>query len=219
MSPSCHRLIIALVGPCGVGKSTLASAISNLHGVDVIHERPPKVLETTRDYCDLDMPAIQNELLRMRLEQALAARSNIVVFDRTFDEDCRVFLRLHNELGGLSDQEHLRLEKAVRRIGKRIGIPDATVVMHAESGVLRQRIGKGARPAWLKESYDRQLELYTTFIADIKGAVLEVDTTFLTPHALRSLSAWIVETAQFAVKRLRMCESKEFGLRWDWREP
>lgn len=214
-----QRLIIALVGPCGAGKSTLADALAELPGVDVVRELPPKIVESTNDYRDLDVPALQIGFLRMRLEQTERARSNVLVFDRTVDEDCSVFLQLHHELGGLNDRELARLKQANKRIGKLIGSPGATVVLRADEKILRQRIANGARPAWLEESFDRQLELYSTFIEGIKGAVLEVDTTYRSPISLRLLAHWIVETAWIATSGTQTCDNYELGLHWEWREP
>lgn len=212
------RLIIALVGPCGSGKSTMASFLSEIPGVDIVQELPPMVIKTDCDYHNLDISAMQLEFLTMRLRQAMVARSGVVVFDRTIEEDRCVFLQLHYELGGLNDVELAKLDKIAKGISKQIGVPSATVVIHAETDILRHRIGNGNRPAWLEASFDRQLELYSAFISNIKGAVLDIDTTFRTPADLQLLSAWIVETARLVATQEQRCENQKRGLQWEWRE-
>jgi deoxyadenosine/deoxycytidine kinase len=208
------QLTIGLVGPCGSGKSTLAQAFANIPNVNVILESPPQCIEADLPYRDLDIPGIQREFLEARLERAKGTWANLTVFDRTFQEDRNVFLRLHYELGGLTSTELDQLDKLGERAEALVGSLHANVCLFAAPGTLRHRIGNRARPSWLVDSLDRQLELYASLLANIRGVVLEVDTTTYSAKALKEIAPWIAKTAPSAIASAQSSEETTAGLRW-----
>lgn len=183
----------------------------------MVREVPPKAVERGGNYRALDISAIQREFLEMRLQQVLTTRSGVVVLDRTVDEDRYVFLRLHQEIGGLSGEELARLDQLAEYTGTRIGAPAATVILRADPDILRNRITDLSRPAWLAESLDRQLELYAALVANTRGAILEVDTTNRSPETLTPTAAWIVATAPLAAAKMPTSDGPDGNLRWAWR--
>lgn len=215
--PEPEKITIGLIGPCGSGKSTLAIAFSALPDVDVALEIPPKALESNPPYTSLNVMALQREFLQTRLRQATAARSKILVLDRTVEEDREVFLRLHYELGGITRAELAQLDEFAELTGALIGTPDAIVILKANPETLRLRIGNRARPDWIVASFDRQLSLYATLVAKTKGSVLEIDTTALSASTLRQIAPWIATTAPLAAMPTDPLESTNSELSWNVR--
>src|SRR5262245_53855786 len=104
-------MVVWISGPTGAGKSSLAHALSAL-GYGLIQEKLPTerfgaFVADPVQHCAI----LQEEIMRSRFARwrDLSSRSRLI-FDRSIDEDARVFCRMHRELGFLDDRQYEHLE-------------------------------------------------------------------------------------------------------------
>ena len=136
---------IAVEGPIGVGKSTLAARLAQHLGAEPILERPAENPFLQRFYADMPGFAFQTQLFfllqRWEQMQVLAQPSVFgaaVVSDFVFAKDA-IFARLN-----LSDEEHRLYQQMVAHLALRVREPDLLIWLQAPTPTLLQRIRRRA---------------------------------------------------------------------------
>jgi deoxyadenosine/deoxycytidine kinase len=181
-------MTVWISGPTGAGKTSLANVFTTL-GYALVQEKLPKerfdaFSSDPIRHCAL----LQEEIMRSRFEEWRAlSNAHRIVFDRSLDEDARVFCRMHRELGLLNDQQYERLQDLARRLQSDMPAPDLILFMCPESRVLAQRITQPAQPSFIVKSLDRQLSLYSEWIATRREDVLRLDNSACSLRSVRRL--------------------------------
>ena len=142
MNPGLQRFRhIAIEGPIGVGKSSLATRLARHLGAELLLEQPGENPFLERFYADMPGYAFQTQLFflfqRLRQMQALAQPSmfaSTVVSDFLFAKDA-IFARLN-----LSDDEHRLYRQMYAQLAPQVREPDLVVWLQAAPAVLLQRI-------------------------------------------------------------------------------
>ena len=136
---------IAVEGPIGVGKSTLAARLARHLGAEPMLERPGENPFLQRFYADMPGYAFQTQLFflfqRWEQMQVLAQPSVFgaaVVSDFVFAKDA-IFARLN-----LSDEEHRLYQRMVAHLALRVREPDLLIWLQAPTPTLLQRIRRRA---------------------------------------------------------------------------
>src|SRR6267143_649525 len=159
-------MVVWISGPTGAGKSSLARIFCAL-GYALVQEKLPT--ERFRAFASdpsRHCAALQEEIMRSRFEgwrdQSSATR---LIFDRSIDEDAHVFCRMHRETGLLDDQQFERLEELARNLQSKMPAPDLIVFMCPERRTLAERVTQISHPPPIVRSLDRQVSLYTEWVA------------------------------------------------------
>jgi deoxyguanosine kinase len=179
---------IAIEGPIGAGKTTLALQLANRLGAEALLERPADNPFLDRFYADMAGYAFQTQLffLFQRQKQMHAiAQPNMfsaqVVSDFMFAKD-RVFARLT-----LSDEEFRLYAQMYSPIAAELREPDLVVWLQAPAATLLGRVR--SRGIAMEQGIDldyleRLCEGYAAFFSSYSGApVFAVDTTQFNPLA------------------------------------
>lgn len=161
-----HRFV-AIEGPIGVGKTTLARRLADLHGAELVleeAERNPFLERFYRDPRANAFPAQLHFLFeRSRRMKALAQFdlfAPVRIADFLLDKD-RVFARVT-----LDDDEHALYEQVYERLAIDAPPPDLVVYLQAPVDVLESRIARrGIRyEQWLDRGYLEKLcDAYARF--------------------------------------------------------
>ncbi|MCS6844241.1 MAG: deoxynucleoside kinase [Caldilineales bacterium] len=177
-------LYIAVEGPIGVGKTTLARILSQELGgqlmLEVFEENP----FLSDFYADRARYAFQTQIFfllsRYRQQQELANRllsDGLVVSDYLFDKD-RLFAHLN-----LSGDELAVYERVHAALGEKTPVPTLVVYLRASTDVLMSRIAfrdRSYERAMSRQYIDDLRRAYERFFADYTAApVLSVDTNEL----------------------------------------
>jgi len=138
---------IAIEGPIGAGKSTLASLLAPPLGAELLLERPHDNPFLKDFYVDGARYAFQTQLffLFQRIEQyrALAQPgmfAPLIVSDYMFDKD-RLFAQLT-----LSDEEFRLYTQIHAQASPRVPAPDLVIWLDGPTVLLRERIQRRGRP-------------------------------------------------------------------------
>ncbi len=138
---------IAVEGPIGVGKSTLARKLAAHLGADTLLEQPLENPFLSRFYEDMPGYAFQTQLafLFQRVKQMHAAAqpgmfASAVVSDFLFAKDA-LFARLN-----LSDDEFRLYGQMYAQVAPQVREPDLVVWLQAPPATLLQRIRRRAIP-------------------------------------------------------------------------
>jgi deoxyguanosine kinase len=162
---------IAVEGPIGVGKSTLAARLARHLGAEPMFERPAENPFLQRFYADMPGYAFQTQLFfllqRWEQMQELAQPSvfgSAVVSDFMFAKDA-IFARLN-----LSDEEHRLYRQMVAHLALRVREPDLVIWLQAPTPTLLQRVRRraismeqGIAPEYLERlagAYAAHFEVY-----------------------------------------------------------
>ena len=136
---------IAIEGPIGVGKSTLARKLAARMGADLLLEQPQDNPFLDRFYEDMPGYAFQTQLafLFQRVKQMQAAAqpgmfTNAVVADFLFEKDA-IFARLN-----LSDDELRLYAQMYAQVAPQVRQPDLVIWLQASPPTLLQRIERRA---------------------------------------------------------------------------
>ena len=160
---------IAIEGPIGAGKSTLASLLAPPLGAELLLERPHENPFLKDFYIDGPRYGFQTQLFflfqRVELTRALAQPgmfAPLVVSDFTLDKD-RLFARLT-----LSDEEYRLYSLIHDQVAPRLPQPDLVIWLDGSMVVLRDRIRRRGRPM------ERGIEsTYLRAVADAYGALFD----------------------------------------------
>jgi len=105
------------------------------------------------------------------------ARCPRVIFDRSVDEDARVFCRMHHELGLLDHKEYRRLRALARDLQRSMPQPELIIFVSPDRRALARRVMQPGHPALIVRSLDRQLSLYSEWLATRHENVLRLDNS------------------------------------------
>jgi deoxyguanosine kinase len=177
---------IAVEGPIGVGKSTLASRLATHLGAELLMEQPHENPFLDRFYQDMPGYAFQTQLafLFQRAKQMQAAAqpgmfANAVVSDYLFEKDA-IFARMN-----LSDDEFRLYTQMYEQVALQLRQPDLVIWLQASPATLLQRIERRAIPMEQDIAADylqRLCDAYVEFFHRSEGPpVLAVGTEHFNP--------------------------------------
>lgn len=177
---------IAVEGPIGVGKSTLARRLADHLGADLLLEQPHENPFLDRFYQDMPGYAFQTQLafLFQRVKQMQAAAqpgmfAQAVVSDYLFEKDA-IFARLN-----LSDDEFRLYTQMYEQVALQVRQPDLVIWLQASPVTLLQRIARRAIPmeqGIAGEYLQRLCDAYVEFFHRSPGPpVLAVGTEHFNP--------------------------------------
>lgn len=177
---------IAIEGPIGVGKSSLARKLAACLGADLLLERPEDNPFLDRFYADPVGYAFQAQLAflfqRVRQMQSLAQPGMFaggVVSDFLFAKDA-LFARMN-----LADEEHRIYTRLREELATQVPEPDLVIWLQARPATLVQRIrtrGIGMEQQIQEEYLQRLCDAYVEHFHGYDGApVLAVVTDGFNP--------------------------------------
>jgi len=160
---------IAIEGPIGAGKSTLASLLAPPLGAELLLERPHDNPFLKDFYVDGARYAFQTQLFflfqRVELTRTLAQPgmfAPLIVSDFTLEKD-RLFARLT-----LSDEEYRLYSLIHEQVAPKLPRPDLVIWLDGPMVVLRDRIRRRGR------QMERRIEgEYLRAVADAYGALFD----------------------------------------------
>lgn len=165
---------MAIEGPIGVGKSTLARRLAAHLGADLLMERPQDNPFLDRFYEDMPGYAFQTQLafLFQRVKQMHAAAqpgmfAHAVVSDFLFEKDA-LFARLN-----LSDDEFRLYSQMYAQVAPQVRAPDLVIWLQASAPTLLKRIHRRAIPMEQGIAADylqRLCDAYVEFFHGYRGA-------------------------------------------------
>ncbi len=177
---------IAVEGPIGVGKTTLAHRLATHLGADLLLEQPNENPFLDRFYQDMSGYAFQTQLafLFQRVKQMQAAAqpgmfAQALVSDYLFEKDA-IFARLN-----LSDDEFRLYTQMYEQAALQLRQPDLVIWLQASPAKLLQRIQRRAIPMEQGIAADylqRLCDAYVEFFHHNEGPpVLAVGTEHFNP--------------------------------------
>jgi deoxyguanosine kinase len=192
-----HRHI-AIEGPIGVGKTTLATLLAERWSMKTLFERPQANPFLERFYRDTTRHALATQL-SFALQRAAQTREvtdllarNMPLMADFLTQKSEIFARLT-----LPDDEFALYKDIASRIGTNGPAPDLVVYLQASPEVLFARIQKRALPMELQisDSYLRALvDAYNEFFYHYDASpVLTVNAEHLNPLASEDDLALLVE--------------------------
>lgn len=177
---------IAVEGPIGVGKSSLARRLAEHLGAELLLEQPEENPFLGRFYADPAGYAFQTQLffLFQRVKQMQRAAQpgmfeHGVVADFLFAKDA-LFARLN-----LSDEEFAIYRQMYAQVAPRVGEPDLVIWLQASPETLIGRIrrrGIGAEQGIAADYLQRLCDAYVAYFHGYDGApVLAIGTEHFNP--------------------------------------
>jgi deoxyadenosine/deoxycytidine kinase len=178
-------MMIWLSGPTGAGKTSLARSLRT-SGYSIVKEDVPE--ELFRAF--LSEPTVYCEQLQRHIMQARfdgwrkVSGQPLVAFDRSIDEDIEVFCKMHRQAGLLTTEQFDKLAQFGRSLQTQIPEPDLIVFVTSDQAVLHRRLQNLAGPALIIANLKEQISLYTEWLQNRSGEVLELDTTRLSERTM-----------------------------------
>ena len=178
-------MMIWLSGPTGAGKTSLARSL-RASGYSIVAEDVPEELFSAF----LSKPTVHCEPLQHHIMQARydgwrkVSGLPRIAFDRSIDEDIEVFCKMHRRAGLLTAEQFDRLARYGRSLQAQIPEPDLIVSVTADQDVLRARLQNLAGPALIIDNLKEQISLYTEWLQNRSGEILELDTTRLSERTM-----------------------------------
>ena len=142
--------IIAIIGNCGSGKTTLANLLGERLGYRLLleqHVERPYQRAFMQDRKVYGLPnQVDYLLLRAEQEQELRRYPGVGVVDGGLDQDYFIFTRLFHAKGYLTGEDLRLCERLYRLLRQLLPPPDLTIRLKAPLDVLRARRDQRARP-------------------------------------------------------------------------
>jgi deoxyadenosine/deoxycytidine kinase len=142
--------IIAIIGNCGSGKTTLAQILSRRLGYRLLLEQHEERPYQRAFMLDRQAGGLPNQvdylLLRAEQEQELRRSPGVGVVDGGLDQDFYIFTRLFHLKGYLTGVDFQLCERLHRLLRQLLPSPDLTIRLKAPLDVLRARRDQRARP-------------------------------------------------------------------------
>ena len=181
-------MIVWISGPTGSGKSSLTRMLASLGCATVQEELPPELFRRFASNPAQHCEALQEAIMRSRFSRWQSLRHNRrVIFDRGIDEDAHVFCRMHRDLGLLDDDQLVRLQTLASDLQVTMPEPDLIIFMSPQRDVLKQRVTSATHPPLIVDNLDRQLTLYSEWLAARQGDVLRLDNSSCSLQTVRQL--------------------------------
>jgi deoxyadenosine/deoxycytidine kinase len=187
----------AIAGPSGSGKTTLARRLNARYPESrCIHEPelPLNILLANQLSSKIAYD-FQAAITGSRKLQALSAAPELIIFDRTFEEDREIFLNLYRQLGYLNELQADELSRISVSAERDVGSPHAGILLTAKPAVLRRRVlsDPEQRPRWLIKHLDLQYAHYAHWQATVTGRFAIHDTSDVDPSSLVDVVAGYIE--------------------------
>lgn len=185
-------MMIWLSGPTGAGKTSLARSLRT-SGYSIVAEDVPEQLFKAF----LSEPTVYCEPLQRQIMQARydgwrnVSGLPLIAFDRSIDEDIEVFCKMHRRAGLLTTEQFDKLAQFGKSLQAQMPEPDLIVFVTTGQDVLRRRMQNLAGPTLIVDNLKEQISLYTEWLRNRSGEVLELDTTRLSERTMARLFAEI----------------------------
>src|SRR5580704_4802295 len=171
-------MIVWISGPTGAGKSSFAPLLSTL-GFSVVQERLPE--ESFRAFTSnpiQNCARLQEKIMRSRFEHWQELRdAPRIVFDRSIDEDVKIFCRMHRKLGFLDEREYRTLKDIAVKLQAQMPSPDLTIFICPDRRALAERVTEATHPSLIVESLDLQLSLYSDWLGRRPENIIRIDNS------------------------------------------
>ena len=142
--------LIAIIGNCGSGKTTLARLLSKTMGFQLLLEEHEERLYQRAFMADHNRLGLQNQvdylLLRAEQEHSLRVRQEVGIVDGGMDQDFYIFTRLFRFKGYLNDNDFQLCERLYRLLRQMLPTPDLIIQLQAPLAVLQERLAQRKRP-------------------------------------------------------------------------
>ena len=156
--------MVVVSGPTGVGKTTLVKKIEALAPNLNICREP---VDSTTIEGASQRRSWYGEQCWIQLRRYSAATDQSVlstVCDRWITDDEEVFAPLHYEVGHLDGDELESLRTLSRVLRANLEGRIEYLFLRASRRTLERRCYEANQPEWIRESLERQIDLYETFI-------------------------------------------------------
>ena len=135
--------LIAIIGNCGSGKTTLARQLSKHYGLVSLLEQHEERPFQARFQSELKTYALANQidylLFRAEQERSLREANHRGIVDGGLEQDFYIFTRLFHRKGYLDDREYALCERLYRPLRQSLPPPDLLIRLTAPLDVLIQR--------------------------------------------------------------------------------
>jgi deoxyadenosine/deoxycytidine kinase len=135
--------LIAVIGNCGSGKSTLTRRLAEHYGFTPLLEQHAERPFQAQFQSDLSSYGFANQadylLFRAEQELSLRASDGVGIADGGLDQDFHIFTKLFLRKGFLDEREYNLCERMYRALRQTLPGPDLFIRLSAPLEVLRQR--------------------------------------------------------------------------------
>jgi deoxyadenosine/deoxycytidine kinase len=181
-------MLVWVSGPTGSGKTSLTRAARAV-GYSVVEERLPEDLFHSFASDPVHNCArLQEAIMRSRYEAWRGlSKDTRIIFDRSIDEDTKVFCQMHHELGLLDDKQYEALRCLGRELQERMPAPELIVFMSSGLRTLAERATHLTHPPTIVENLERQISLYEEWLATRREDILRLDNSACGVQTIRRL--------------------------------
>ncbi len=160
--------IIAILGNCGTGKTTLANLVCELLGFQAYLEDHAERHYHEVFYGDHARYALPNQidfmLARAEQERRIRQQAATGVQDGGLEQDFHLFTRLFHARGYLSDPDYALCRRLYRNLRCELPPPDLVIHLHTPRHLLQFNRAKRSRSVDLVQDCD--LDLLETYLAE-----------------------------------------------------
>lgn len=181
-------MIVWISGPTGSGKSSFARVLADL-GYSVIRETlDAEIFDAFATDPIRHCASLQEAIVRSRFEQWRNLEpAAAIAFDRSIDEDVRVFCSMHYQAGLLDDAQLAGLRSLGSALQASMPEPDLILYMAASRRALADRVTPISHPLTIVDGLDHQIALYEEWIAGRREEVLRIDNSACSVRAVQRL--------------------------------